>query len=232
MSDAEVLVSEGDESKHGDEIIGALPPWMPKADHTGNFKLLDVVGRALDRLENDVTEIDNASTVQDAETVAQLEKLAKLVQVNHKQGESKDKYRSRIIAEFQMLTSEGTIESILKNTAVILGVSTEDVQYRDHQENGVFEISIPGDSLDSTELTTNEFGTIINRQAAAGYRIESTIRGTFTYLSESDYTGPYDSGSGGYDPSQLDSDAAKGHDGLDTNDDPKENGGTYAGLIE
>jgi hypothetical protein len=73
--------------------------------------------------------------------------------------------------------------------------------------------------------------SILDKQSAAGFRIDIRSRGTFTYIGDDEYTGAYDSSNGGYDPTELSSDATKGYDGLDSNGNPKDNGGTYAGLL-
>lgn len=232
MSDGEVLVSEGGESKNGQDLIDQLPPWMPKDESTGNFKLFDVVGRAVDRLDGDLADLDNATTVQHAETVAQLERLAKLVSLPPKDGESKEKYRARTIAEFQTLTSEGTAEDIINNSATVLDTSSSNIAYSKLDENGVVNLGVPADAINESALTGQEFKNIITKQAAAGFRIEATLRGTYTYLPESAYSGPYDSANGGYDSTALDSDPDKGHTSDSDGDGvPDDGGGTYAGLI-
>lgn len=219
MSDGEVLVSEGAESQNGQALIDQLPPWMPKDESTGNFKLLDVVGRAIDRLDGDIADVDNAATVQHAETVAQIERLAKLVSLPPRQGESKEKYRARTIAEFQTLTSEGTAGDIINNAATILNTKPTKVGYTKLNENGVVNLGVPSDALDASALTGDDFKTIITKQAAAGFRIEATLRGTFTYITAETYN-------------NGDHDAAKGYTS-DTDGDgsPDDGGGTYAGLI-
>jgi hypothetical protein len=227
MSDAEVIASAGATSKAGEYILRRLPSWMPRDESTGNFKLLDTVGRAIDRLDGDIIDTENANTVQHAETGAQLEELAKLVDLAPKESEAREKYRSRVISEFQTVTSEGTPATLIENTATVLDVKPQKIGYRKVSENGAVELSVPGDALDAISISSSEFVRIIGRNSAAGFRIEATIQGTFTYISPSSY-----SGGDPYDPAALNSTAEYGHDGLDSNGDPKENGGTYAGLIE
>lgn len=219
MSDGEVLVSEGAESENGQDLIDKLPPWMPKDESTGNFKLLDVVGRAVDRLDGDIEDLDNATTVQHAETVAQIERLARLMNLPPKDGESKEKYRARTIAEFQTLTSEGTARDIINNSATILNTEPTKIGYTKLNENGVVNLGVPADALNASALTGDDFKTIITKQAAAGFRIEATLRGTFTYITESAYNSNEHDGSRGY-TSDADGDG-----------EPDDGGGTYAGLI-
>jgi hypothetical protein len=218
MTDAELLVTAGEQSEAGTDLIAGLPVWMPTDEDTGNFKLLDTVGRAVDRLEGEIENVDDANTVQTAENLSQLEQLAELVQLDPKTGESLKKYRARTIAEFQTNTSEGTASDVVNNAATILDVDNERVTYVPENQHGLVSIEIPSGSLDEIELSDQEFIDIMDRNIAASFRIEITARGTFTYISVQDYN------DGAHDPS-------KGYDGLDSNDDPKGNGGTYAGLI-
>lgn len=218
MSDAELLVSEGSHSKNGAEILSALPPWMPDHESQGNFKLLDVIGRAIDRIEGDVADVDNASNVQTAESVEQLRELATLVDLPPLDGESLEKYRTRSIAKYQTITTEGSAEQLLNNTATILETDISNIGYIDLDENGAIQLKLPGSAVDNSPLTTDELISNINNQSAAGFRVEASLKGTFTYITPTDYN------NGNHD-------ATKGYDGLDANGDPKDNGGTYAGLI-
>lgn len=227
MSDAEILVSAGDESDAGKFLIRRLPPWMPKSADTGNFKLLDPVGRAIDRLDGDIQDVDNAASVQNAETVASLRELAKLVETPPKTNEDLEKYRARVFSEFQTATTEATPRHVLTNAASLLNIRESKIEYK-KIAHGTVELRIPGEALENAAISDSEFVTIMGKHSAAGFSLESTIGGTFTYLAESAYSGSYTS----YEPSNLNSNATKGHDGLDNNDDPKDNGGTYAGLIE
>lgn len=231
MSEGEVRVSEGQEAESLEDLMEYFADFMPRSPTSGNTKLLNSVGHEIDAVSGDIRDVDNAITVQHAETIPQIRELARLVNLKPKSGESKERYRGRTIAEFQKLTSEGTARDILNNSATILGVKNKSIEYRKLAENGAIKLGLPGDALDRVSMTDSEFVEVIGKHAAAGFRIEAHRSGTFTYLSESDYSGPYDSANGGFDSTELDSTIDYGFDGLDSNGDPKNNGGTYAGLI-
>lgn len=214
----EVLVSEKNTSDSGEEIFRRLPAWMPTTESSGNFKLLDPVGRAFDRLKEDIDGVDNATTVQNAESIEQVQKLAKLVEVTPKSNESLEKYRKRVISEFQNATSEGDIPGLFENVSTLLGLKVSQIGYFESSENGSFILSVPGDSIDNAAVTQSEFSEIITDQVAAGFRADIQSRGTFTYLTPAEYN------NNEHDPS-------KAYDGLDSNGDPKGDGGTYAGVL-
>lgn len=224
-------ITDSEVSDSGQYILRRIPDWMPTNRSTGNFKLLDTVGHAIDRLDGDIDSLDKAASVQDAETIDQLEELAKLVDLPSLQNEGKEKYRSRLIAEFQQMTNEGSTPELIKNTATILDVDEAKIGFT-KIHHGLVQLTIPGNALDSLSITSTEFVTITGELIAAGFNLRAIRRGTYTYVDDSAYGGAYDSANGGYDPGELSSDPTKGHDGLDSNGDPKNNGGTYAGLIE
>jgi len=215
----EATIAQTADDTPTDYLLRRLPPWMPKDESTGNYKLVDTIGRALGRLESDVQTLDEAVTVQEANTIDQLRRLAQLVGVPPRENEPVEQYRARVIAEYQKMTSEGTPAHVINNAATILDCSPSEIGYEKLAENGVARLDVPGTALDQVSLDQNEFVSIITEHAAAGFRIEATIRGTFTYVTPTEYQ-------------NSNFDSSRGYDGLDSNGNPKDNGGTYAGLIE
>lgn len=211
-------IKESEKSDSGSYILRRLPGWMPTDESTGNFKLLDTVGHAIDRLDADIEAVDNATKPQEAETVAQLEELAKMVELPSKQGEGKEKYRTRVLVEFQHVTNEGSIDELVSNVATLLDVQIQKIDFK-KDGHGSITLAVPGSALDSLEITNSEFVNIAESLIAAGFNLSAIRRGTFTYITPTEYQ------NGNWDSS-------KGYDGLDTNGERKDNGGTYAGLIE
>lgn len=149
-----------------------------------------------------------------------LYELGKLMQVSPQEDESITRYRSRVMAEYSLVTCKGTIEDVLETAAAILDVNVESLRYSEPAggEHGTVLLEIPVSAVNNLELELSELSNILNRLLAAGYRIETSVSGTFTYLSPTQYEDD------AHDP-EL------GYDGLDTNGEPKDNGGTYAGVI-
>lgn len=210
---------EFDDEETAQDLVDSLPVWMPDDRDTNNFKLMGITGRMVDRLESDIAALDKSTTVQDAATKDQIEALAELVDTHPREGEPIERYRARVIAQFQTNTTEGSIEDLITNSATILGIDRSEIEYSEQTTHGVVVINIPSGSLNEIDLTESQFLDIINEHVAAGFRVESTIRGSFTYISPSDYS------DGNHDPD-------RGYDGLDSNNNPKGNGGTYAGVVQ
>lgn len=182
-TDDDILVSKANESQSGEYLIERLPPWMPRNRASGNFKLLDPVGRAVDRLDTDITDVDDAITVQHANSVAELKLLGDLVDLNPQQGESREEYRTRLITEFQLNTNEATIPEIIDSVGELLGISPTNIRFA-KESHGVFTLSIPGDALDTLPITSGEFVTIIGRLTAAGFSIDAFKRGFHVHHSD------------------------------------------------
>jgi hypothetical protein len=201
-------------SNSGDRIYDRLPSWMPSEEGGGNFNLLDVVGKELDTLESDIETLDSATTVQDAESIEQIEELAKIISTNRKDGESIEKYRARVMAEFRSVTNEGTANQLIESAATILNIRPAVIDYEELSENGVVKLTFPTRALNESKLTAAELSKIFEEHIAAGYRLESGVSGTFTFRTSSDAD-----------------DSTLGYDGLDGSGNPNNNGGTYAGLL-
>lgn len=152
------------------------------------------------------------------EFIQRLEKLGTMVQIYPYNGETIAHYRARIIAEFALMTAEGTFEDLLTLAVEVLEVSPGSLFINDRLAPGAAEIQVPAQGLQNTELSETELADVLERVMPASYTLSALQRGTFTYITPSEY-----------DLNNHDADL--GYDGLDTNGDPKDNGGTYAGLI-
>lgn len=216
----DVLVDEADQSDAGQDLVEDLPVWMSADPSEGNFKVLDTIGRAFDRLDDDIEEADSATTVQDADSVAEIEQLGRLVETPPKENEPIEKYRARVIASFQAVTTECTAKEIIENSAEILQVDKSNIEYTNPDDKHAYvELNVPGKALDDLSITESEFLDIVRLHVAAGFNLRAFRRGTFTYITPTTYNNDNHT-------------ASEGYDGLDSNGDPKDNGGTYAGLIE
>ena len=205
-------------SENGELIFDELPSWMPVERDSGNFKLLDVIGKEADRIEGDLESLDKATTVQDAETTDQLQELSELVQLCACSDDTLESYRAKTIGEFQKLTSEGTPKHILKNAATLLKTDPKTIGYNRLSENGAVLLKINESALEQSDLGKTDFSNILDKHSAAGFRVDASLKGTFTHITPSDST------NGNHD-------STRGYDGLDADGNPKGNGGTYSGLI-
>jgi hypothetical protein len=252
-------------------LAGGLPEYYPSSDESGNYALLESIAGELDTAESDIDSVDIATTVQEAQTIAQLEEIGKLVATLPKQNEDLEHYRARLIAEFAILTVNGTIDDLFTVTTQIFDVSKTDLSYAEappqgpsgpgqlvissgETENlsgseelsgiyfaeggtlvladglilnfvedlatayGNIRLGIPGKVLSSSTLTQQEVDELLGRVIAASYTINAFALGSFTYITPASYNSDNHN-------SEL------GYDGLTTNGNPKDTGGTYSGVI-
>lgn len=154
MAHGEIVADSGTVSENGEELALALPAFLPSDPASGNFKILDVIGRGFDRLDDDIRDVDEASNVQTANSVAEIAELAKPVETRPRVGEQKEKYRTRVIARFQQVAGEGTINGLILNVATLLSVPAADVEYDPYEiESGAVLVRIPKSSLDALGLS-------------------------------------------------------------------------------
>lgn len=204
-----VTIEEGTEKTHHDVVVNG------ELIIDGRLKAL-----TLDDSNGTVTVSNNGNLrVDDRVGMVRLRELGRLVGVLPRSNESTYQYRARLLAEYAKLTSSGTITDLLTAAASIIGLeNTEPIGYR--EDSAFVELQFPKPQLDDAVLDANTVVELIDdRILTAGYRLEGTLRGTFTYITPQDYE------TANWDP-EL------GYDGLDTDGNPKDNGGTYAGLIE
>jgi hypothetical protein len=200
-------------------LIDTLPEFMANDESSGNWKLLAPIGYQIDAFENDLVSVSRATSVQEADSIAQLNKLAKMVGASHRTGEEKEHFRSRLFARFQLNTAEGTIGDVIHSVSTILDVDPEAIGYQDLDTEATVGVVMPRSAIRSLNLSSDEVADILNDLVPAGYEVAGQTRGTFVYVSPTTYNNVTDWAE------------YNGYDGLDANDDPKGNGGTYAGIV-
>lgn len=201
-------------------LIDSLPGFMENDETSGNWKLFSPIGDRLDELENDLQSVSRATFVQEAYSIEQLEKHAQAVNLSYRQGETLEHYRARIFAKYQLNTSEGTAGDVINSVSTILNTDPENIGYKELDIEATIQLKMPSKSVDNISLLSGEISDILKELVPAGYNVKGTLRGTFKYVSPSTYN------------DTTNWSLYKGYDGLDADNNPKENGGTYAGVLK
>ena len=152
------------------------------------------------------------------ERIPYLLRLGKLVGATPRENETSDHYRARVLTEFALSTCEGTIDDVLDTLSVILGVGPSKIEIDDRSGPGRATVTLPAEPLDKQALSQGELTDIVERLLPASYVLDVILSGTFTYITPATYN-------------VNDHDPSRAYDGLDSNGDPEDTGGTYAGLI-
>lgn len=202
------------------ELARGLPEYYPSSPENDNYTLLEAIGDRLTSADEDIGEVNSATTIQDADSLDELQALGELVDTPPRDGETLEHYRARLLAEYSIVTSKATIEDLLETASEILSMNQSGLTYGEPSagEHGTAELGVPAPRLDDLNLSNSDLVNILDRIIPAGYRLNVFQRGTFTYITPGDYN------------SDL-HDADLGYDGLDGNGDPKDTGGTYSGVI-
>lgn len=224
-----------------ESLAAQLPEFMPKDPESGNYKFLSTIADRIDAYNSDIESVDRAKTPQTADTIEQLEEIARLVDLKPYQDETLEHFRARVISEFQLVTSKGTVRDLMNATATILDAEVDTIRYTEEHvpETGVCQLGVPSKQMNEVKLSDSEFVKIVDQLIPSSYTVDLYKSGTFTYISTSDWintrrannTGTFTFisstayGNSNHDP-------VKGHDGLDTSGNPKDNGGTYSGIAE
>ena len=198
-------------------LARGLPEYYPISDASNNYKLLRAPGDQADSLDSEIADAEAALNVTTPNT--DLGRFGNLVGITRREDETDGHYRARVLAEFALSTCEGTESDVLDTLATIIGIAPANFELDDRSAPGRASVSLPASALDDQALDQSELREIVERLLAASYALDIIVSGTFTYITPSAYN-------------VNDHDASKAYDGLDSNDEPKDNGGTYAGVIQ
>lgn len=144
--------------------------------------------------------------------------LGQLVGAAPRESETLAHFRARVLAQFAVVSCESTIDDLFDAIETIFNVDRSKFELEPRSSPGRAELTVPNDAFDNVNLSESEVSDILERLVPVSYRLDSLTEGTFTYITPTTYN-------------DDNHDASKGYDGLDGNGDPKDNGGTYAGLI-
>lgn len=200
-----------------EELVDSLPTYYPKNEEGNNYKVLEVIGNRIDELDEYTSNLDNATSVQYSDTSGQLSEHAKLVDIQQERNESREQFRSRIIARFHLLTSEGTTMDILHAVSEIIQIDISELGYE--EDGNVIFISIPNSAVESIELTSQDVSDVTAKLLPAGRELNTETTGTLFYITPEEYE-------------NNEYDADYGYDTLDEDGNPIGEGGTYSGYFQ
>lgn len=207
-------------SEAGESIAKGVPGYLPSGSDSNIGTLVDALGMEVDDLRALLDAVDAANTVQTATTVDELREHGKLVQEFPRGGESVEAYRRRLLANFQLVSSSGTIRDIMTALTTVMDADYEHIDYDTTDENGYAEFVVKYVYAQTLVIEPSDLNRMFERAAPAGARLALRIEeeGTFKPSNETEYN----AGSG---------DPAWGPDGLDVNDDPLGQGGYPSGVL-
>ncbi|NUC72534.1 hypothetical protein HTZ84_09470 [Haloterrigena sp. SYSU A558-1] len=206
-----------------EELVTALPAFMPRDEESGNYDLLWAAAEAINRLDEDIETVEKAMTLQEAEDAASIDRIADVVGASRRDGESLEKYRARVLMEFQSLTAEGTVGDIFTLLASVLRCEVDELWYQDwrllYDEPSSVAFLVPYQRVVDSVLSAADVRDIADKLNPAGKQVKLQYNGSFRPVSVEEYE-------------NEDHNPNRGFGTLDENGDPAPSGGTFGGLIQ
>lgn len=171
-----------------DALTFSLPDYYKTVEGSGHWNLMESVGEQLATTNDDIQNVDAALRVKEADTIEELAELAKSVGLVPQTDENIDHFRTRVVIQYGLYSSEGTITDIITTTANALNIDVEDVDYREPAEgaeNGTIEVNFPRSALDNTELSAPEVVDFIEDNIAASYTLWTKLDPRYYFWSAS-----------------------------------------------
>lgn len=203
------------------EMLDGLPVWLDDGSGSNNHDVFDPAGQQISPMQLDLHDMKFEMHIQTAQEWGSLEEIGYMVDLEPTEGEHIEHFRARILAEFLVITSSGTIWNLMNGLSIILGIDVSQIaDYQEYDTGWDITLRVPTMALDNTRLTAEEVAELGEKLLSPTKDLDILSRGTFYfrtpeyYNSRSDWT-----------------DYEYGWDGLDANGDPKDTGGTYAGIV-
>lgn len=189
------------------------PPFKSTEDSQWD-KFLDVLAQEFEDWIDTRNEMHVARYIDTADGV-ELDRIGEFVGAERRSGERDAHYRARLKVEFHVRVGSGTIDDVIKTSALLLDTARSNITVSEDfdTEAARFNVEVPAHVIDNSGVTVDEYGQLLENVRAAGVRVRAQTKGTFTYRSESDFRNRIN-------------DTDKGYSGLGTNV-----GGSYSGLI-
>lgn len=197
-----------------ENLVADLPGYLPRSRDSNTYQFMEPIAKGFTQVDTDVALVSDATRVQTANSIDELKKLAKLIDMRYDGTDSIDAFRVKVLAGYQTLTCEGTANEILENAAEMLGISPDSMTFVGDMSGGNVQLRVPLAALNNSSISPEDFSDALSEQIGAGFRLDATATGTLQYISEAEYL------AGDYD-------ATKGYDSLGGDGD----GGTYSGLL-
>jgi hypothetical protein len=145
--------------------------------------LLRVTATLLDRLDDDITALEDQKYIATADR-DRLELLGANIQLDPKTGEATDTYRRRLAAAYVAALSRGTYGDIAETTLVLFDTSPGNVSLRPARETtaeATAVVEVPSAIINDAPFTQTEAENIIRRAATGGHRIVLQKADVFTW---------------------------------------------------
>lgn len=159
-----------------DTILRNLPEFFKTVGDSNHEKVLRQIGDRLAKHNDDIQDISWATFVKEADEMDELRALGEYVGVQPRSDEDIENYRDRLLIEYQIYTSEGTIADVINLFSNVLETDPRNIEYDEPGtglENGTIEVSFPRSEVDSVSFSISELLNNASKTIAASYSMYS-----------------------------------------------------------
>jgi hypothetical protein len=155
---------------------------------SNTYKLVRALLSEADRIDDDLEKVYDEHHINSADGES-LDKFGALVNAPRKDGESDNKYRTRIKAEYAKARTDTDFDSFIQFVSAILDTGTEnfDLLTGYDQNSATVTVSADPSLYDEINLTVNEITDILGGGVPAGHEVIVQERGTFRLKSDGDF---------------------------------------------
>lgn len=190
-----------------------LPPWMPRENKIST--LLEAAAEGSVTLEDEIEQVKEGLTLQEANTEAEIEQIAAPLQITSDSGESVSNFRKRTLSKFNKITTSGSPEDIVDISSSLLNVPSSEIKLEELDGKPKFKITAPWDAINTEFGSREDVLDILLDATASTYSVEIFGQGSLEYITKTEW--------------QNDNyDSSNGYATLDA-DDNITDGGTYSG---
>lgn len=149
-------------------------------ENSSTHALIEALLSQTNRIDDELDDIYHQQHI-DTATGGQLERIGDLVDVQRQSGESDEKLRSRIKAEFAQGTADATFDDFVEFTAAALNTSVQNITLRNDYPADPATVSVIVDAnlFDNTGFTVSELAELFGGGVPAGHEVKIIERGTF-----------------------------------------------------
>lgn len=174
--------SEYGDFLHNEQLSTAENEWdnggIAFAEGTNTYGLVSALLHQAARVSYDAAGISSATHIDTASGEA-LDKIARLVQLDRKDGESDAKFRARIKVKFRVGNMGTTFDEFSEFTATVLDTDVDNVAFALDGHEAAVQITADSQVYDNSPMTRAEVKQFLEEGVPAGHEVVITEAGTF-----------------------------------------------------
>lgn len=115
----------------------------------------------------------------------QLDEIGREIFVRRWDGERDSSYRARLMAEYRLLSSAGTIDDVIGGVSALLGIDRSEIEFEEPFDETIaaFTLYVESEDVEDSSVDMDYLEGYVDRIRAAGVRGRILRRGNFEFRS-------------------------------------------------